>query len=171
MLFLARADQGEAATGLVRTPVAAEVGKTIEFFEFILDDMRLAVDIEGDTRAEASLDTARFRRAVTNLLQNAIQHTECGRRITVRIEPRPEHGTDRRFQPRPPDRSRPSAAAVRPLLPRGCLAPRPWRHPRPRPGPGHRQGGGGPCTAAMCSPAAATAPRPSASASWPEQIR
>ncbi|AOB32602.1 histidine kinase [Bordetella sp. H567] len=89
MLFLARADQGEAATGLVRTPVATEVGKTIEFFEFVLDDMRLAVDIEGDTRAEASLDTARFRRALTNLLQNAIQHTERGQRITVRIEPRP----------------------------------------------------------------------------------
>ncbi|CAM3826022.1 Sensor protein [Bordetella sputigena] len=89
MLFLARADQGEAATGLVRTPVAAEVGKTIEFFEFVLDDMRLAVDIEGDTRAEASLDTARFRRAVTNLLQNAIQHTACGGRITVRIDPQP----------------------------------------------------------------------------------
>lgn len=89
MLFLARADQGEAATGLVRTPVAAEVGKTIEFFEFVLDDMRLAVDIEGDTEAQASLDRARFRRAVTNLLQNAIQHTECGRRITVRIESHP----------------------------------------------------------------------------------
>jgi two-component system heavy metal sensor histidine kinase CusS len=86
MLFLARADQGEVATGLVHTPVAAEVGKTIEFFEFVLDDMRLAVDIEGDTQAVASLDTARFRRAVTNLLQNAIQHTECGGRITVRIE-------------------------------------------------------------------------------------
>ncbi|WP_427184004.1 heavy metal sensor histidine kinase [Bordetella bronchialis] len=89
MLFLARADQGEAATGLVRAPVAEEVGKTIEFFEFVLDDMRLGVDIQGDVRAEAALDTARFRRAVTNLLQNAIQHTERGRRITVRIEQQP----------------------------------------------------------------------------------
>jgi two-component system heavy metal sensor histidine kinase CusS len=89
MLFLARADQGEVATGLVRTPVAAEVGKTIEFFEFVLDDMRLKVEIEGDTEAEASLDTARFRRAMTNLLQNAVQHTECGGSITVRIESRP----------------------------------------------------------------------------------
>jgi two-component system heavy metal sensor histidine kinase CusS len=85
MLFLARADQGEVATGLVHTPVAGEVGKIIEFFEFVLDDMRLTVDIEGDTQAVASLDTARFRRAVTNLLQNAIQHTECGGRITVRL--------------------------------------------------------------------------------------
>jgi two-component system heavy metal sensor histidine kinase CusS len=90
MLFLARADQGEAATGQVRTPVAAEVGKTIEFFEFVLDDQRLAVDIEGDTTAQASLDTARFRRAVTNLLQNAIQHTQCGGRITVHIEQQDE---------------------------------------------------------------------------------
>jgi two-component system heavy metal sensor histidine kinase CusS len=89
MLFLARADQGEVATGLVRTSVAAEVGKTIEFFEFVLDDMRMTVNIEGDTEAEASLDTARFRRAMTNLLQNAVQHTEGGGSITVRIESRP----------------------------------------------------------------------------------
>jgi two-component system heavy metal sensor histidine kinase CusS len=85
MLFLARADQGEAATGLVRTPVAAEVAKTIEFFEFVLDEMRLTVDIEGDTGAQAAIDTARFRRAMTNLLQNAIQHTARGERIIVRI--------------------------------------------------------------------------------------
>jgi two-component system heavy metal sensor histidine kinase CusS len=85
MLFLARADQGEAATGLVRTSVAEEVAKTIEFFEFVLDDMRLTVDIEGDTGAQAALDTARFRRAMTNLLQNSIQHTARGERIVVRI--------------------------------------------------------------------------------------
>jgi two-component system heavy metal sensor histidine kinase CusS len=85
MLFLARADQGEAATGLVLTPVAAEVAKTIEFFEFVLDEMRLTVDIEGDTGAQAAIDTARFRRAMTNLLQNGIQHTDRGERIVVRI--------------------------------------------------------------------------------------
>lgn len=89
MLFLARADQGEAATGLVRAPVAAEVGKTIEFFEFVLDDLGLTVAIEGDTEAQASIDTARFRRAVTNLLQNAIQHIRGGKRIVVKIERQP----------------------------------------------------------------------------------
>jgi two-component system heavy metal sensor histidine kinase CusS len=90
MLFLARADRGEAASGLVRVPVAAEVGKTIDFFEFVLDEMGLSVTIEGDTEAQASIDTARFRRALSNLLQNAIQHTRGGDRIVVRIERQPD---------------------------------------------------------------------------------
>lgn len=85
MLFLARADQGEAASELVRTALAAEVGKTIEFFEFVLDDLGLKIEIDGDTAAQASINTAQFRRATTNLLQNAIQHTEGGARIDVRI--------------------------------------------------------------------------------------
>ncbi|WP_454687998.1 heavy metal sensor histidine kinase [Achromobacter aloeverae] len=86
MLFLARADRGEAATGLVDTVVADEVGKTIEFFEFVLDDLGLTVAVEGDTDAVAPMDRALFRRAVTNLLQNAIQHTRGGTRIVVRLE-------------------------------------------------------------------------------------
>ncbi|HEX7748537.1 MAG TPA: heavy metal sensor histidine kinase [Bordetella sp.] len=85
MLFLARADQGEAASGLVRTVLAAEVGKTIEFFEFVLDDLGLAIEIDGDIAAQASINTAQFRRAMTNLLQNAIQHTQGAARIDVHI--------------------------------------------------------------------------------------
>lgn len=85
MLFLARADQGEAATGLVRTPIAQEVRKTTEFFEFVLDDMDAMVSIEGDIAAEAMIETALFRRAVSNLLQNAIEHSSAGARLLVTI--------------------------------------------------------------------------------------
>ena len=69
----------------MRTVLADEVGKTIEFFEFVLDDLGLAVEIDGDAMAQASINTAQFRRAMTNLLQNAIQHTEGGTRIVVHI--------------------------------------------------------------------------------------
>ncbi|HWT44920.1 MAG TPA: ATP-binding protein, partial [Vicinamibacterales bacterium] len=57
----------------------------IEFFEFVLDDLGLKIEIDGDTAAQASINTAQSRRATTNLLQNAIQHTEGGARIDVRI--------------------------------------------------------------------------------------
>ncbi len=85
MLFLARADQGEAATGLVRTPIAQEVRKTTEFFEFVLDDLGATVSIEGDVAVEAMIETALFRRAMSNLLQNAIEHSSAGAKLLVTI--------------------------------------------------------------------------------------
>jgi two-component system heavy metal sensor histidine kinase CusS len=86
MLFLARCDQGEAATSLVYTAIADEVQKTIEFFEFVLDEMQMTVEVVGDIDAKSMIETALFRRALTNLLQNAIQHSPAGARITVSID-------------------------------------------------------------------------------------
>ncbi len=85
MLFLARADQGEAASGLVRTPIADEVHKTIEFFEVVLDELDATVRIDGDVAAQAPIESALFRRALSNLLQNAIEHSEPGAQLTVDI--------------------------------------------------------------------------------------
>jgi len=85
MLFLARCDQGEAATSLVETVIADEVQKTIEFFEFVLDDMKMSVSVSGDTMASSQIETALFRRALTNLLQNAIQHSPAGACIDIGI--------------------------------------------------------------------------------------
>lgn len=90
MLFLARADQGEAATGRVQSSVAAEVGKTIEFLEFILDETHETIRVDGDTAAQAMIETSLFRRAMANLLQNAIEHSRSGAQIKVVIERGPE---------------------------------------------------------------------------------
>ena len=88
MLFLARADQGEAATGLTAADVAHEVEMTIEFFEPLLDETGTAVAIEGELRAQATMNIALFRRALSNLLQNAIEHSPAGSRLVVTITPR-----------------------------------------------------------------------------------
>jgi two-component system heavy metal sensor histidine kinase CusS len=85
MLFLARADQGEAATGLTATDVAHEVEVTIEFFEPLLDETGTTVAIEGELRAQATMNVALFRRALSNLLQNAIEHSVAGARLVVTI--------------------------------------------------------------------------------------
>ena len=85
MLFLARADQGEAATGLTAADVAHEVEMTIEFFEPLLDETGTTVAIEGELRAQATMNIALFRRAVSNLLQNAIEHSAAGVRLVVTI--------------------------------------------------------------------------------------
>jgi two-component system, OmpR family, heavy metal sensor histidine kinase CusS len=71
---------------LIRASVVDEVRKTIEFFEFVLDETHVSVSIEGAIDATATLETALFRRAMSNLLQNAIQHSARGARLVVRIE-------------------------------------------------------------------------------------
>ncbi len=83
MLFLARAEQGERAHKLVDASLAGEVAKTVEFLELLLDEAGLAIDVSGD--AIAPIETSLFRRALTNLLQNAIQHSQPGARIEARI--------------------------------------------------------------------------------------
>jgi two-component system heavy metal sensor histidine kinase CusS len=83
MLFLARAEQGERARQRVLASIAEEVGKTIEFFDVLLEDARMRAVVHGD--AQAPIETALFRRALTNLLQNAIQHSPPGADIEVRI--------------------------------------------------------------------------------------
>jgi two-component system, OmpR family, heavy metal sensor histidine kinase CusS len=88
MLFLARADQGEAATGLTAADVAHEVEMTIEFFEPLLDETGATVAIEGDLRIRATMNVALFRRALSNLLQNAIEHSAAQARLVVSISRR-----------------------------------------------------------------------------------
>jgi two-component system heavy metal sensor histidine kinase CusS len=88
MLFLARADQGEAATGLTAAAVAHEVRVTIEFFEPLLDETGSTVAVEGELHAQATMNVALFRRALSNLLQNAIAHSAAGAALVVTISRR-----------------------------------------------------------------------------------
>ncbi|OLL28934.1 two-component sensor histidine kinase [Burkholderia sp. SRS-W-2-2016] len=83
MLFLARADQGERATGLIDASLAAEVAHTLEFLEIPLEEARVHAQLRGD--AFARVNRSLFGRACTNLLMNAIQHCEPGATISVTI--------------------------------------------------------------------------------------
>jgi two-component system heavy metal sensor histidine kinase CusS len=46
------------------------------------------VAIEGELRAHATMNIALFRRALSNLLQNAIEHSNAGARLVVTITQR-----------------------------------------------------------------------------------
>ncbi|MQA55134.1 heavy metal sensor histidine kinase [Pseudomonas piscis] len=84
MLFLASADQGSKATKLTSASLATEVATTLDYLDFILEDAQVRVEVEGD--AQVSIEIAHLRRALINLLSNAVQHTAAGEVIRVRIE-------------------------------------------------------------------------------------
>lgn len=87
MLFLARADQGERPLHLVPTSLAAEVNKTVEFLDFVMDEAGVRVRVEGD--AQAPIESSLFRRAVTNLLHNAIRHSQAESEIVIDVSAGP----------------------------------------------------------------------------------
>ena len=91
MLFLASADQGSKASKLTRTSLADEVATTLEYLEFILEDAQVRVQVNGD--AQANIEKPHLRRALINLLNNAVQHTEVGQQIEVQIAQTPERIT------------------------------------------------------------------------------
>ena len=84
MLFLASADQGNKATKLTSTSLADEVATTLDYLDFIFEDAQVEVQVSGD--AQVQIEVAHLRRALINLLSNAVQHTEPGQVIEVRIE-------------------------------------------------------------------------------------
>ncbi len=89
MLFLARADQGAMARAQEQVSLAEEVMKVAEFLEPLIEEAGVSFRVEGDAvqRIESSL----FCRAVTNLIQNALQHSARGDEIVARIEHRDGH--------------------------------------------------------------------------------
>ena len=83
MLFLARADQGERATGLVEVSLAAEVARTLDFLEIPLEEAGVHAVARGD--AIGLVNRSLFGRACTNLVMNAIQHCARGATLTVTV--------------------------------------------------------------------------------------
>lgn len=83
MLFLSRADQGETILNFQPTSLAQEVLQTADFLDVIFEENRNKLEIDGDAIifAEPSL----LKRALTNLLNNAIEHGLTKKNIKVII--------------------------------------------------------------------------------------
>jgi len=86
MLFLASADQGSKATALTSTSLAEEVATTLDYLDYILEDAQVRVEVSGD--AQARIEKAQLRRALINLINNAVQHTGPQQIIRIAIERR-----------------------------------------------------------------------------------
>jgi two-component system heavy metal sensor histidine kinase CusS len=81
MLFLARADHNEMKVSPVRVQARAELDKLAEFYQVVADDSQVRIRCVGDALVYA--DPILLRRAVTNLLSNALQYSPEGAEVVV----------------------------------------------------------------------------------------
>ncbi|MGL6291200.1 MAG: ATP-binding protein, partial [Silanimonas sp.] len=83
MLFLSRADRGAEARREPVPGVAVLAAEVVEFHEAAIDEAGVRVDIDGD--AAFDLDAALVKRALSNLLGNALRFAERGSTVRIRI--------------------------------------------------------------------------------------
>ncbi len=81
MLFLARADGGEPAGDLQEVDVRREVARVAEYYEAALDEAGVSLTAHG--AATLMANPRLLRRAIANLLSNAIRATPHGRGIDL----------------------------------------------------------------------------------------
>lgn len=84
MLFLAKTERGMALPHKERFYAGKEIHALLEFYEAVAEEKQIHLHMEGDGAIEG--DQLMFRRAISNLLSNAIRHTPVGGKVTVYIE-------------------------------------------------------------------------------------
>jgi two-component system heavy metal sensor histidine kinase CusS len=92
LLFLARAESTERTVERSRLDARKEIDAVAEFHEAIAEEQGIRIVCEGNAMVQA--DPILFRRAVSNLLSNALQHTPRGGTITLSVKSRDDHGTE-----------------------------------------------------------------------------
>ncbi|ADP13851.1 heavy metal sensor kinase family protein 1 [Achromobacter xylosoxidans A8] len=81
MLFLARADRGERAADLAPVSLAAEARRVAEYYEAMLEESGVHLRCVGD--ATVAANAGLVRRALANLISNAIKATPRGGEIVL----------------------------------------------------------------------------------------
>jgi two-component system heavy metal sensor histidine kinase CusS len=83
MLFLAKSDHGLIVPRSKPIELSTEVRELFEFYDALADDRKVSLAAEGEGAVDG--DPLMIRRAISNLLANAINHTPPGGAINVRI--------------------------------------------------------------------------------------
>lgn len=83
MLFLAKAENGLIVPERCAVDLAAEVRGLFDFYEALAEEKQISLRLEGEGSTHG--DRLMLRRALSNLLSNAIRHTPAAGRVLVRI--------------------------------------------------------------------------------------
>lgn len=83
MLFLAKTERGMELPSKERFPAAPEVQALLDFYEAVAEEKQVSLRMHGEGMVEG--DRLMLRRAVSNLLSNALRHTPTGGAVTVCI--------------------------------------------------------------------------------------
>jgi two-component system heavy metal sensor histidine kinase CusS len=92
LLFLARADDPKTVVERIRFDARAQTEAVREFYDALAREQDVEVICEG--QASMMGDPMLFRRAVSNLLGNALRHTSAGGTIRLAVHPLDDQGVD-----------------------------------------------------------------------------
>ncbi len=88
LLFLARAESGKASLRLAPCDTFQVMGAVREFHDAVAEEQGVAVACRGE--ASLTADETLLRRALSNVLANALRHTPHGGRVTLTAEALPD---------------------------------------------------------------------------------
>lgn len=84
MLFLAKAENKQIIPHQEQLELADEVAELLEFYGVLAEEKEIRLSLVG--RSTVTGDRLMLRRAVSNLLSNALRHTPNGGAVTIRID-------------------------------------------------------------------------------------
>jgi two-component system heavy metal sensor histidine kinase CusS len=88
MLLLAKAENGLVVPSRETVDLATEVRALFDYYDAVAEEKGLHLVLEGD--GEVSADRLMLRRALGNLLSNAVRHSTAGSTVFVRIGANPD---------------------------------------------------------------------------------
>lgn len=91
-LFLARAADPRATVSREPLDAAAELGDIAAYLDALAEEADVGIKLVASAGVTVVADRALFRRAIVNLVTNALRHTPPGGRITLRASPAAEPG-------------------------------------------------------------------------------
>ena len=90
MLFLAQADHGITVPRTEAVDLAAETRELFDFYGALAEERRIHLELEGEGRIGG--ERLMIRRAISNLLSNAIRHSPHGGVVRVMVRPQESGG-------------------------------------------------------------------------------